>query len=333
MNKLIIILLTLMPVISQANPDNLSSGTRDIAKDKSKSESHSEKVGRAAQSANSQSAELNVNSVMLREFIRRYEQKPFTGGTRSQYIFSECKPLTGIINEYPTLNSTPSVNGRGGIVFEPNNIVPRRMARHFEAGAGSSTGVVQGATLGNPSSTGVNSDLSKTGMQSNYDMPAQNQEVGRYARCRIIASWWIDQAAQRATSESARSEREVVERIQQVFDEMDKDSELFENYVNNAIDLWKSAECSATLKRWPDFNKPELICYGTLVIEGNNIEVENQPTLSASSIAGRSYKIAIQSSNSNSVAVEDSVGSEKRQSASERQSGTVVIKQKSKAIR
>lgn len=349
--KKILLLLALMPFVAVADPSISTdssreldtSTTKSIKRDKSLSKdkssgnreswsdsneharelsvgrNHSEKTGRSWDTTGKGSISLKVNSILLREFVRGYERsQPGPDSPRVQRVFNDCKPLTGIVNEYPTLNSVPA-RSQHGMYFDPNDIVPRRMARHFEQGAGSSTGIRQGISL--PSSEyHLSTDQSKFGVQTNYDMPASNREVGRYGKCRILASWWVKEAGVRAATTTARSEEEVTDLIRNAYKKMNDDPQLFDQMVINAQQLWNSADCSATLKRWADFQKPELICQGVIVVDGNSIEVENQQTLSEQSIAGRSFEIALESSDSQNVAIDDTDSTDARESVAARES-------------
>ena len=335
MKKIIIFLLALLPVVAHADPsissdagrsiDNGQSNTikrdKSLSADKSRgnrstesdsrervregstSKSHQERLGQSSEHSNSGSVDLNINSLLLKEFVAHYErQRPQPGMARVQQVFADCKPITGIVNEYPTLNSCPGGGGGGLEGTDTADIVPRRLATHFSTDACGQWG---------------NDDTRS--YQQRFSLDPANRVVGQYARCRIIASSWLAEAANRATTERARSEQEVRDRVQLVFSEMDADDRLFEKMRLDAADLWPSANCAPSLERYPEFQKPDIQC-GIFTVEGNSITVENRETLSATSIAGRSYKIAINSSDSESVAVDDSTSADRRESYAERES-------------
>lgn len=281
------------------------SDSRERAREQSLSRSHSEKIGSSAEKSRSGSVDLNINTVLLKEFVNRYERtQPQQGMQQVQKVFASCKPLSGIVTEYPTLNSSISAPTGGGApgTFDENDVVPRRLAYHFAKGTG--------GQWGNSSDS--------TALQESYNMPSQNEEVGKYARCRIIASKWVAEAGERLGATTVRSEAEVRDRIDQAFTEMENDQQVFEQIRGETMQLWQSAECAPTLQRWPDFSKPNLICQGVIEVDGNSIIIENQETLSAGSIAGRSYKIAINSSENQSVGMDDSISKDARTSRSER---------------
>lgn len=335
MKKIIIIMLALMPSLAQADPSLSSDANRSIdnsrsnsikrdkslsadksrgnratesdsrerAKEGSISNSHSEKVGTTADRSKSGSIDVNINGLLLKEFVAHYErQNPQPGMARVQQVFAGCKPLTGIVTEYPTLNSCPGNGGRAGT--DVTDVVPRRLATHFSTGSCGAWGA--GKDEG-------------SAFQQTFDMDPENRAVSQYARCRIIASAWLDEAANRAVTESARSEQEVRDRIRQTFNQMDTDELLFEKMRLDALDIWANANCAPTLERYPDFQKPDIQC-GIFTVDGASITVENRETLSANSIAGRSYKIAISSSDAESIAADDSTSADRRESYAERES-------------
>lgn len=280
------------------------SDSRENSRETSSSHQSQERSGNSWDRSTSGSMELNVNSILMREFVRHYERtRSQPGMSRVQKVFADCKPVSGVVTEYPTLNSTITL-GDGYSVIDTNHIVPRRLATHFVQNTGGAWGQAS----------------DQTGLVNTYDMPAGHPEVGRYARCRIIASKWVAEAGDRVTAYSARSETEVRQRITEVFNQMDSDDRLFERFRMEALELWQQADCAPTLRRWNDFQKPELHCYGVFVIDGNSIEVENQQTLSEQSIAGRSFKVSLEQSESTNYAREDSNSEEDRRGYSERES-------------
>jgi hypothetical protein len=279
------------------------SDSKEKAKEGSTSQSHSSKISTNADNSQSGSTDLNINSILLREFINRYEKTdPDPRLSKSQNIFASCKPLTGIISEYPILNSCP-VAGMGTDVSQ---VVPLRLATHFAVG---SCGAWGGANDGGG------------GTQLKLDFDPSLKVVSQYARCRIIASEWISEAAKRAETTGLRDENQVHQRIQVVFAEMDKDQFLFNSVVKRSAELWDNANCTPNLERYNDFKEPDMAC-GIFSVKGNSITVNGQETLSANSIAGRSFKIAISSSDAESVAVDDSKSVDRRESVAVRSSNS-----------
>lgn len=280
------------------------SDSDERANETSKSKSHSERDSNSHDIQKSGAVEINVNGLLLQEFVRHYESaEPADSMPKPQFVFATCKPMTGIVSEYPTLNSCPSAGQIGGRQ-DLNFIVPRRLATHFTDCGGWGGAVSEAKDMGFIPRNSVNS---------------QNEYVSKYARCRIVASAWLDEAAARAVNTSAKTESEVRERIQSTFQSMDNDPQLFEMLSAKARQIWSRANCSAWLSIYRDFQKPEVNC-GIFSVEGNQIEVENRKTLSESSIAGRVYKIALQNSDSTSASSENAMANDARTSIASRES-------------
>ena len=283
------------------------SDSADKASEKSLSRSHQNRVGKSADDSNSASIDININGLLLQEFVKRYETTPPGNDAPSvQMVFAECRPLTGIMTEYPIFNSCPSMEG-GHSVMDMEAVVPMRLATRWTSGGCGNWGV------------GGSNDIQAI---SQFPWNPANPAVGRYARCRIIASSWLAEAAERASTTTARSEREVVGKIQSVFSQMDADEPLFLKMRQDALDLWQHARCAQTMVRLNDFKKPALNC-GIFSVEDQRVSVNYRETLSSSAIAGQSFKIAINSSDSNSAASDDSVSNDARVSASVRESDTL----------
>ena len=280
------------------------SDSADRAAEKSLSKSHQSRTGSNAQDSQSASVDVNINGLLLKEFVKHYETtQPQVDAPRVKMVFAECLPMTGMLTEYPIFNSCPSLEG-GHSAMDMEAVVPLRLATRWSSGGCGNWGV-----------GGSNDNQAVTKYRWNPDNPA----VGRYGRCRIIASSWLAEAASRASTTSARNEGEVTERIQSVFDQMDADEPLFLKMRQDAINLWQQARCAPSMVRFNDFKSPELNC-GIFAVEGNHITVNYRETLSSSAISGQSFKIAINTSESNSVAVDYSVSSDARVSASVRES-------------
>ncbi len=248
---------------------------------------------------------MNINGLLLQEFVKRYEiSQPGTDAPRVQQVFAQCRPMTGLLTEYPIFNSCPSYSGGGHSNMDMEAVVPMRLATRWASGG-----------CGNWGGAGDKDSQSVSQFPWNPD----NRAVAQYARCRIIASSWLSEAAARASTTTVRSEDEVRDRIRVVFDRMDQDESLFVKMRQSAMELWSQARCSPTMVRYMDFKKPDLDC-GIFSVEGRQVTVNYRETLSSSAIDGQSYKIAINSSDSNSVATDDSTSRDARVSAAIRES-------------
>ncbi len=125
-----------------------------------------------------------------------------------------------------------------------------------------------------------------------YDMSPNTPYTRKYALCRLIASKFIAEAGERAVKAKVQSEGQIAERIRAAFAEMDADENLYLTIKDAAKAIWTNANCAPTLARWGDFSEPKINC-GVLVVNGDEIIIEKRKSLSADSIEGRSYKIAM----------------------------------------
>lgn len=335
-NLIIFLLAALMPVLAQADPginsdtgrsedtsqsesykqdQSLSkdksrgkreteSDSREKANEHSRLRSHSEKVGRSLDKSKSYSVDVNINGLLLREFTARYERVNDGGGKAGQY-FNTCKPLLNLSADFPVINMTGKTKGPGmwhGAITGRNNII-------LSAGDRASS-----RTLGI-----TKPYFESGGSLSPQDVDPEDNYVSSYAQCRITASYWVAEAGSRASVQQVTSEEEVRDRIRYVFVQMDADDSLFDEFRQQAQDLWLDANCTPFLRPYINTKEPDMNC-GIFSVVGRQIIVEYRETLSESSINGRSYKIAINAQESQSVAADDSVSTDARVSRSERES-------------
>lgn len=284
----------------QAHQDSL-----EHAKEKSLSDSQSERTSLSREQSKSATVEININSILLNEFIYHYELvQPDENMPQAQYIFALCKPITGVYTEYPTLNQCASDGGWLSGRFDQSmradsgNIAPRRLAEHFGHCGWSSKGSEDFGYMAMP-------------------VDPENRYVSQYARCRIAASKWLAQAGQRIGSSQVRSENEVRNVIQQTFAEMDEAQNLWESIMTKTKAIWSRANCAPTLQDYKHFEKPNLRC-GVINISDDHITVEGQTTLSAEAIQGYSFKISVSGTDNQSMTAEASHASESRASVAAR---------------
>lgn len=147
---------------------------------------------------------------------------------------------------------------------------------------------------------------------------AREPYLSRYVQCRITASYWLSEAGDRTTSQSVTTENEVQQKIRDTFSEMDSEPELFQTIRQKSRETWMNADCGGSqIEDFKHFKSPSLR-YGVFSFEGSEIEVDYRKTLSEASINGRSYKIAVNASESQSVGMDDSISKDARVSRSER---------------
>ena len=154
----------------------------------------------------------------------------------------------------------------------------------------------------------------------NAPPPASAREpyLSRYSQCRITASYWLSEAGDRTTNQSITTENEVQQKVRDTFIAMDSDPYLFQTLRQKSRETWANADCSGSqIEDFKHFKSPALRC-GVFSFEGSDIQVDYRKTLSESSINGRSYKIAINASESESVGMDDSISKDARVSRSER---------------
>lgn len=291
--------------------------SREQSLETSNTNSSSERRSNNEESNRSGSIDININSLLLHEFINHYENRsPEDGMSRPQYVFALCKPLTGIISEYPTLgecvdesmgpyfrraDNQHSLLGVDREVIVPRRIAPRYGHCLYKGGKAS-----QGEELGN----------------NRFDFDPNNKYFSQYARCRILASKWVGEAGQMVSASIVTSESDAKEKIDQTFDAMDANPVLWEKVMHEASSIWSNANCSPTLQSFKDFEKPDIQC-GIFQIDGQHVVVEGRPTLSGESIEGRSYKISMSSSTSTSLVTETGRSAERRHGSSIRSGANV----------
>jgi len=174
------------------------SKSSERATESSTSSSKSSKTSTNSESSGGQSVELNINSILVREFVKHYENIA-EAKTKAEYVFATCKPITGAITEYPILNSCPQGTRFTIANQDTSDIKP----------ASQSTRIV-----------------SNCGAQNGFQMPKRislllvdihHPVVEKYAVCRIMASAWLILWLSKSQKIRSSLEDEIVERINAVF--------------------------------------------------------------------------------------------------------------------
>lgn len=291
------------------------SASQEKSTEKSKNHSKSKKTTKSANSVKSNSVDVNINGLLIREFTARYELDGTGSGLAGSY-FWVCKPLTRALADYPTLywGPDPTVDALFNKKVAQRNFAGQLeiLSRGSIGGLGHYHKEVIGRNLasqlymreGNISRPSLN-----TGTFSHYDL-----FYSRYVQCRMTASYWVAEAGQRAAAQIVRTEADASSRINQVFIEMDADDSLFQKLRQRARILWEQESCSKTLQDLNEFKSPDIQC-GVFSYVGNTFTVENRETLSEASIDGRSYKISVSASAGDTVAEDDSVSSDDKVSS------------------
>lgn len=325
--KKLIIMLALMPLISNLSHADPSvsvnnsqratdSDSREKAKETSRSISHSEKFGRSLDKSKSYSVDVNINGLLLREFTARYERVNDGGGKAGEYFFV-CKPLMNLRTDFPVIDLTARIGKR------ETNVSGRII---------NTKGLWRGAITGknNVMNGGVSMPFFDSGGKlTPQAADLEDRYIPRYAQCRITASYWIAEAGKRTSSQQVSSEEDIRDRIRYVFVQMDADDSMFDELRQQARDLWSQSNCAPFLSNFMNTKEYQMDC-GIFSLDGKSITVENRETLSESSIDGRSYKIAVNAQESQSVAADDSESTDTRVSISERESDSRESSQESK---
>lgn len=290
------------------------SNSRERSREWSDTNSNSMRRSNNAESSQSGSVDININALLLQEFINHYESRPPEDGMpRPQYVFAMCKPLTGIITEYPTLGKCAidgdpfeqNQNILRELKWDPEVVLPRRLAPRYNHCGWSS--------MDSPTEQEV-------GMMK-QKMDPHNLYVSEYGRCRILASKWVAKAGEMISSSTVMSEEDAKQKIDQAFDAMDANPGLWGNVVRQANSIWATANCAPTLEDFKRFEKPDLQC-GVLQIDGQHIVLEGRTTLSTESIEGKVYKISMSGSRSTSTVAETGRSSDNRSGYSVRAGST-----------
>lgn len=255
--------------------------SRERAHEQSQTESNSESRGRSFEKSKSSEVSLNINGILLQQFVKRYERTAEGEGMAGAY-FSACKPISTALSDYPVWSYFSSrVMGRSAAMDE--GLIHREVPLKLR-------------------------------------VDPQNVYVRRYSQCRMTASAWLSHAGDLANRSSPKSEQEVVKIVQAVFHQMDLDGELFIQIRQQARDDWdEQAYCSNWMSDYHDFNEPDMDC-SVFQFKGRDMYVKNRKTLSDDSIDGRSYSISLNSSESDSYRVENSSTSDDSVSRSARMS-------------
>lgn len=293
----------------------------------SDSTGHSTKSHTGRENQQSTSYDLNLNSLLIQKFVERYESKqPDDSMPKAQFVFASCKPLTGLSTEFPILNGCPT--SKGGLLDLENIVALNKATRFLDCGVMGGyykrfekmAGASNDGSVGDPYT--FSDGIKDHGYMSKNRVNPQNPYVSKYARCRIIASDYVAEAAQRVIKAHPSTEDDVDAAIDATFKNMDDDLPLFTKLAARAADLWSQAHCTPWLTIARDFQKPDMHC-GVLTIEGDEsprIVVQGRLTLNESSIAGRSYKIAVSTSVSDGYSAEDTTASDRRTSTASRRS-------------
>lgn len=264
------------------------SQSRERAREKSESVSKSERQGQAWDRSNSYSVDINLNGLLLKEFVQRYERQRAGTGPAGAY-FGECRPILNSLTDYPVWDLTQGdVSGRSA-AMHPQNAIHGRYV------------LSRGDNLVQPF------------------VDPSNPYIRRYSQCRMTASYWLSEAGERASRMHIQSEDQVGRIILETFVGMDEDASLFMQLRQQARDVWEDAYCSNWLDDFEHFKSPEIEC-GVFSFHGSDFFVENRQTLSESAIDGKSYKITMNISESQNYALEDSSSVDDRTSKSVRAS-------------
>ena len=318
MKHILILLIFLLPQIAVADPSQSTDSGRDTdtsrsnqkkrdkslsadkargnratqsdsienSRERSRSNSRSNSFSSNNDLTDSYSSDININGLLLREFSRRYERTKDWRGQAGLY-FSTCRPLLNAVPDYPVQDFTNGgIQGRNAAMQNNQN---------------SGYLISRGDGLAPPK------------------VDSNNRYISRYAQCRMTASYWIAEAGDRVSSRTVTDERQVQSLIRETFGDMDGDEGVFQELRQRARDTWQDASCSNWLDDFNHYKSPELDC-GVFTFIGKSFTVEYRETLSENSINGRSYKISMSASESESFASEDSVSTESRTSHAERDS-------------
>lgn len=160
---------------------------------------------------------------------------------------------------------------------------------------------------------------------------ANDPVVSDYAKCRIAAHFWVTAAAMHLAQESIvfTSEEAAKAEIDRIFDVMDESPDLFSRIVGKTNQVWDSAICSSSLP----FNDESLTfnC-GTFVADASSnpprFVVNGRETLSSNGIDGKKFKIAMSQSagNSQSDSLDFSESDKTSKSTATGRSATVLSK-------
>ncbi len=281
------------------------SSSEEQSRELSKTRSDSARESTNEESSHTSSTDININSLLLQSFINRYEaEPPSPDDAKPRIVFFSCKPLTGTVSEYPTLNSCPQQWGMHQ-ALDMDAVVPRRLASKFSDNA-----------CGSMSGKNGRDRYNKL-----WTPDPNNPVVGQYARCRILASRWITEAARRAIQQEVASEQDVREHIEQAFIELENNPALFEQFIADAQQVWSHANCAPLLSLYSDFTGVAFNC-GVVRIKDDSIVIEGRQTLSESAIEGRSFKIGLNAQQSHNASLEASTSADARTSVSARDSIT-----------
>lgn len=264
------------------------SDSEERSREASRSRSHQEAVGTREELSNSYSADISINGLLLREFTARYERGNNGSGSAWEY-FHLCKPLMNSQVDYPVWDLTA-----GGVV----GLIEARRSRTRDGYV-----MLRGDSMMKP------------------QIDPTNRYISRYSQCRMTTSYWLSQAGDRTTRQQVTTENQVRDRIRQVFAEMDADESLFQDLRQRARDVWAQAVCSPWIDTLDNFKAPEIEC-SVFTFSGGTMTVENRETLSEASIDGRSYKVSVSASQSESVSTDDTVARDARESVAARESDT-----------
>jgi hypothetical protein len=304
------------------------------SKEHSKAKTSSRKQAADMKAATDFSTDVDINSLLIQEFISHYEQKlsPPRAITKLDEVFMENNA------EYRKQLANEAANGALAsfatckpFLYAQKNfpVANINRAHHYDESQPAVTVItlkqaLDKATPGIVSvSTGVIINMDK-----NY--PA----VSDYAKCRIEAHWWITSAAMHLAQESRvfQSEEDAKVEIDRIFDVMDSSTDLFLRIQEKTNQVFDNAVCMGTMSFYNDANKSLSLNCGTFVSDASSNQlkfvVNGRETLSSNGIDGKKFKIAMSQSagNSQSDSIDFSESDKTSKSAATGRAATVLSK-------
>lgn len=268
---------------------NSNAKTAEHSREKSQESSQSQRQSNERRNSQSFSAEVNLNSLLLQRFVAHYENvdesRLSDNMPEAVKYFAACKPFKYERLDYPVIDDPAT-----------RSVLPFRAVadRPFQP-----------------------VDVAGRIFLMNADMTS----VARFAQCRMTASYWLAAVGRSLERMSVHNEADIAMLVDAGFDRMDM-SGRFQEVRQRARDEWRNAACSTYTKPAPSAFPANMDC-GVFQLSGDKYYVSRRQTLSPEAIDGVSFKIALSSDVSSSMANERSSSTSDRSGTANRNSATI----------
>lgn len=255
-----------------------------------------EKQGKEQSLKRDYTVQVDINSLLIREFMMRYEaglQQPAMSSKAGSVLFkffADCKPFGNILSGYPVAVPGRQPNGELGVA-----VVTARQAAATTSFYQSDRPFLADAT---------------------------HPVIQDYGVCRLAAHYYMTEAAERVSRSKVVSENDVRSEIESVFNDLEQDEAALQRINNQVWKTWNAAVCGPWLRQANQYNGTPAMQCGTVKIEGEQVFVFGMPTLSKDAIDGKRYQVSIAMGDSDTRSAEKSLERSSKTSVAQKASSS-----------